>query len=82
MSYQDGLTLMHEHMTIDLTPGDLGTDSFDELASDLRLIYDHGVRNSRIVNGGDKVVNKTFVSMMEALGYDVRLVYEEREASK
>ena len=45
MSYQDGLTLMHEHMTIDLTPGDLGTDSFDELASDLRLIYDHGVRN-------------------------------------
>ena len=29
-----------------------------------------------------KVVNKTFVSMMEALGYDVRLVYEEREASK
>jgi phosphotriesterase-related protein len=36
---------MHEHMTIDLTPGDLGTDSFDELASDLRLIYDHGVRN-------------------------------------
>lgn len=31
---------------------------------------------------GDKVVNKTFVSMMEALGYDVRLVYEEREASK
>lgn len=45
MSYQDGLTLMHEHMTIDLTPGDLGTDSYDELASDLRLIYDHGVRN-------------------------------------
>ena len=37
---------------------------------------------SRIVNGGDKVVNKTFVSMMEALGYDVRLVYEEREAAK
>ena len=45
MRYQDGLTLMHEHMTIDLTQGDLGTDSFDELASDLRLIYNHGVRN-------------------------------------
>lgn len=34
---------------------------------------------SRIVNGGDKVVNKTFVSMMEALGYDVVLTYEKRE---
>lgn len=33
---------------------------------------------SRIVNGGDKVVNKTFVLMMEALGYDVRLVYDQR----
>ena len=34
---------------------------------------------SRIVNGGDKVVNKTFVSMMEALGYDVELTYVKRE---
>ena len=34
---------------------------------------------SRIVNGGDKVVNKTFVSMMETLVYDVRLVYEQRD---
>lgn len=34
---------------------------------------------SRIVNGGGKVVNKTFVSMMETLGYDVRLVYEQRD---
>ena len=34
---------------------------------------------SRIVNGGDKVLNKTFVSMMEALGYDVELTYVKRE---
>ncbi len=34
---------------------------------------------SRIVNGGDKVVNKTFVSMMEALGYDIVLTYEKRD---
>ena len=34
---------------------------------------------SRIVNGGDKVVNKTFISMMEALGYDVELIYVKRE---
>ena len=36
--------------------------------------------NHNIVNGGDKVVNKTFVSMMEALGYDVELTYVKREA--
>ena len=35
---------------------------------------------SRIVNGGDKVVNKTFVSMMEALGYDVELTYKKKAA--
>jgi len=34
---------------------------------------------SRIVNGGDNVVNKTFISMMEALGYDVELTYVKRE---
>ena len=45
MELQDGFTLMHEHMTIDLSPGDLGTDSFDELAEDLRMVYSYGVRN-------------------------------------
>lgn len=34
---------------------------------------------SRIVNGGDKVVNKTFISIMEALGYDVEISYVKRE---
>ena len=33
---------------------------------------------SRIVNGKENIVNKIFLSMMEALGYDVRLVYEKR----
>ena len=33
---------------------------------------------SRIVNGVDKVVNQTFVSMMEALGYDVERTYKKR----
>lgn len=36
---------MHEHMTIDLSEGDLGTDSFEAIADDLRLVYEHGVRN-------------------------------------
>ena len=37
---------------------------------------------SRIINGGDKVVNKTFISIMEALGYDVELIYVKPEKSK
>ena len=41
----DGYTLTHEHMTIDLSPGDLGTTSFDPLVRDLKMAYDCGVRN-------------------------------------
>lgn len=41
----DGYTLTHEHMTIDLSPGDLGTVSFDVLVSDLKAVYERGVRN-------------------------------------
>ena len=36
---------------------------------------------SRVINGGDKVVNKTFVSIMEALGYDVELHYVKRQVA-
>lgn len=45
MELIDGLTLMHEHMSLNCSPGDLSTVSFDELKRDLNLIYDHGVRN-------------------------------------
>lgn len=34
---------------------------------------------SKIINKPDGVVNKTFVQMLEGLGYDIRLVYEKRE---
>lgn len=34
---------------------------------------------NRIVKKQDGVVNKTFVSMMEELGYDVELTYVKRE---
>lgn len=34
---------------------------------------------SRVVNGGDKVVNKMFIQIMEALGYDVGLTYIKRQ---
>lgn len=36
---------------------------------------------SRIINGKENIVNKTFLSMMETLGYDVRLVYEKKDSA-
>lgn len=33
---------------------------------------------SRIVNNGDKILNKTFIQIMESLGYDVELTYVKR----
>ena len=35
----------------------------------------------RVINDGDKVMNKAFVSIMEALGYDVELHYVKREVA-
>ena len=35
---------------------------------------------NRIIKKSDTVVNKTFVQMMEALGYDIELTYIKREA--
>ena len=34
---------------------------------------------NRIIKKQDGIVNKTFVQMMEALGYDVELTYVKRE---
>ena len=45
MELKKGYTLMHEHMSINLTEGDLGSDSFDILCKDLKQAYDYGVRN-------------------------------------
>lgn len=34
---------------------------------------------NRIIKKPDGVVNKTFISMMEALGYDIELTYVKRK---
>lgn len=34
---------------------------------------------NKIVRNREPVVNKTFLAIMEELGYDVRLTYEKRE---
>jgi phosphotriesterase-related protein len=42
---KDGYTLMHEHLTIDLMPGDLGGTDIDILYRELTELYTFGVRN-------------------------------------
>ncbi len=37
---------------------------------------------NRIVRKKDGVVNKTFVQMLEALGYNVEIVYVKRDMDK
>ena len=34
---------------------------------------------NRITKGREQIVNKTFVKIMDELGYDVRLTFEKRE---
>ena len=41
----DGYTLMHEHLTIDLEPGDVGEADFGILCRELSKLYAFGVRN-------------------------------------
>ena len=37
---------------------------------------------NRVIKNRETIVNKTFINMMEALGYDVRLTYEKRNAAE
>ena len=64
MVLKDGYTLMHEHMSIDLTPGDIATGSFDAMCRYLQTVYDFGVRN---------IVDMTNQSMGRAPEYVRRL---------
>jgi hypothetical protein len=34
------------------------------------------------VNSKENIVNKTFIAMMESLGYNVRLTYEKKRVMK
>ncbi|MCD8131464.1 MAG: helix-turn-helix transcriptional regulator [Lachnospiraceae bacterium] len=35
---------------------------------------------NRIIKKGDTVINKTFVNMVEALGYDIEIKYVKRKS--
>lgn len=43
------------------------------------LIGSTGQYVNRVMKKGDGVINKTFVQMMEALGYDIELTYVKRD---
>ena len=43
------------------------------------MIGSTGQYVNRILKKNNEVVNKTFIKMMEALGYDIQLVYVKRE---
>ena len=34
---------------------------------------------NRVIKNKETIVNKTFINMMEALGYDIRIIYEKRK---
>ena len=67
MALSSGYTLMHEHMSLGLSPGDMGTESFDLLCADLMDAYRYGVRN---------IVDMTNQSMGRAPEYARRLTEE------
>ena len=37
---------------------------------------------NRIIRGREQIVNKTFVKMLESLGYDVELTYKRKTEEK
>ena len=45
ITLKDGYTLMHEHLTINLMPGDLGEAELDVLCHELTELYAFGIRN-------------------------------------
>lgn len=63
---------------------DVKTKCIERAKSQAQLAEAIGVTPAyvnRIVKSKEQIVNKTFIAMMEALGYDVQLCYVKREAN-
>lgn len=61
---------------------DLKVKMIEEEASQIKIAEHIGVSDAyvnRIVRKREQIINKTFVKMLEDLGYDIRLVYEKRK---
>ena len=59
---------------------DVKTKCIEESKTQLSIAEELGITPSyisRIVNSKEQIVNKTFLRMMQSLGYNVRLTYEK-----
>ena len=60
---------------------DVKTRCIEEQISQQQIADDIGTSGtyvSRLIRHPEKIVNKTFIAMMERLGYDVELTYVKR----
>ncbi len=63
---------MHEHMSINLSDGDIGTEHFDKHVADLKRIYELGVRNIVDLTNQSMGRSPEYVSrLMEATGINI-----------
>jgi len=61
---------------------DVKVKCIEQGTSQIQIAEEIGTTKSyvnRIIKKPDGVVNKTFVQMMEALGYDIELTYTKRQ---
>ena len=61
---------------------DVKTKCIEESKTQVKIAQELGTTPgyiSRIVNGKEHIVNKTFLGMLECLGYDVVLSYVKRD---
>ncbi len=68
--------MLHNNIELDLKTkliesGQTQTEIADKLGVSLSYV-------NRITKGREQIVNKTFVKMMDELGYDVELVYKKK----
>lgn len=61
---------------------DVKTKCIEEETTQTQIAHDIGTSLtyvSRVIHNREIIVNKTFLAIMERLGYDVRLIYEKRK---
>ena len=72
---REGILKLRNNVELDLKTKLIeGEMSQTEIAEGVTVSY-----VNKITRGREHMVNRTFVAMMEQLGYDVRLVYEKRD---
>lgn len=73
----EGMTIIRNNIEVDVK-----VKCIEHGTTQTQIAEDIGTTKSyvnRIIKKSDGVVNKTFVQMMEALGYDIELTYVKRE---